>query len=80
MSDKTCIIRVENLTKAFGKNVVLENVSTEICQGDIISIIGPSGCGKSTFIRTLNMLETPTSGNIYLDGENFTDHKHNINK
>ena len=80
MNGKNCIIKVENMTKAYGSNIVLEKVSTEICQGDIIAIIGPSGCGKSTFIRTLNLLETPTSGNIYVDGENITDHKHDINK
>ena len=80
MSGKNCIIKVKNMTKAYGSNIVLEKVSTEICQGDIIAIIGPSGCGKSTFIRTLNLLETPTSGNIYVDGENITDHKHDINK
>ena len=49
-------------------------------QGDIIAVIGPSGCGKSTFIRTLNLLEVPTKGKIYIDGENITDKKHDINK
>lgn len=79
MSDKHCIIRVENLTKAYGKNVVLEKVNTEIDQGDIIAIIGPSGCGKSTFIRTLNLLEHPTEGKIFVDGDNILDKKHDIN-
>lgn len=80
MSDKNCIIKVENLTKAFGDNVVLEHLSTEICTGDIIAIIGPSGCGKSTFIRTLNMLEEPNEGAIYIDGINLCDKKVDINK
>lgn len=80
MSDKKCIIKVENLTKAFGDNVVLEDVSTEVNQGDIIAIIGPSGCGKSTFIRTLNLLEEPTSGTVYLDGVDLRDKKVDINK
>ena len=77
---KECIIKVENMTKAFGKDVVLENISTEINKGDIIAIIGPSGCGKSTFIRTLNLLEQPTEGAIYVDGEDITDKKVDINK
>ena len=77
---KECIIKVENMTKAFGKDVVLENINTEINKGDIIAIIGPSGCGKSTFIRTLNLLEQPTAGAIYVDGEDITDKKVDINK
>ena len=77
---KECIIKVENMTKSFGKDVVLTNISTEICKGDIIAIIGPSGCGKSTFIRTLNLLEQPTEGAIYVDGENIMDKKVDINK
>ncbi len=77
---KECIIKVEDMTKAFGKDVVLQGISTEICKGDIIAVIGPSGCGKSTFIRTLNMLEQPTNGTIYVDGVNIMDKKTDINK
>ena len=77
---KECIIKVENMTKSFGKDVVLKDISTEIYKGDIIAIIGPSGCGKSTFIRTLNLLEQPTEGAIFVDGENITDKKVDINK
>ena len=77
---KECIIKVENMTKSFGKDVVLKDISTEIHKGDIIAIIGPSGCGKSTFIRTLNLLEQPTEGAIYVDGENIMDKKVDINK
>lgn len=80
MNDKNCIIKVENLTKSFGDNVVLENINTEVNQGDIIAIIGPSGCGKSTFIRTLNLLETPTAGDIYIDGVDLMDKGVDINK
>lgn len=75
-----CIIKVENMTKSFGKDVVLKNINTEICKGDIVAIIGPSGCGKSTFIRTLNLLEQPTEGAIYVDGVNIMDKKVDINK
>jgi len=77
---KECIIKVENMTKSFGKDVVLKGICTEINKGDIIAIIGPSGCGKSTFIRTLNLLEQPTEGAIYVDGENIMDKKVDINK
>ena len=78
--NKECIIKVENMTKAFGKDVVLEGINTEINKGDIVAIIGPSGCGKSTFIRTLNLLEQPTGGAIYVDGENIMDKKVDINR
>lgn len=77
---KECIIKVENMTKSFGKDVVLKEINTEIYKGDIIAIIGPSGCGKSTFIRTLNLLEQPTEGAIYVDGEDIMDKKVDINK
>ncbi len=80
MSDKNVILKVDSVTKAYGDNVVLENVSTEVCKGDVIAIIGPSGCGKSTFIRMLNMLERPDSGTIYMDDVNLMDKKVDINK
>lgn len=66
------LIKVENLSKSFGDNVVLKNVNMQIEKGEVIAIIGPSGCGKSTFIRTLNQLEELTAGAIYLDGEDIT--------
>ena len=77
---KECIIKVENMTKSFGKDVVLKGINTEIHKGDIIAIIGPSGCGKSTFIRTLNLLEQPTEGAIYVHDVDITDKKVDINK
>lgn len=77
---RECIIKVENMTKSFGKDVVLKDINTEIYKGDIIAIIGPSGCGKSTFIRTLNLLEQPTAGAIYVHDADITDKKTDINK
>lgn len=65
------MIQINNLTKKYGDLTVLENLNTQINDGDVISIIGPSGCGKSTFIRCLNRLETPTDGEIIVDGENI---------
>ncbi|GGM19806.1 arginine transport ATP-binding protein ArtM [Paraliobacillus quinghaiensis] len=74
------MIKVENLTKKFGENEVLSNISTEIKKGEVVSIIGPSGSGKSTFLRCINLLEKPTEGTILVDEENLTDPKTNILK
>jgi len=61
------MIRTLNLSKHFGDLVVLKNITATIRKGEVISIIGPSGAGKSTFLRCLNLLETPTGGEIYID-------------
>ncbi len=73
------IIKVENLHKSFGDNNVLRGIDLNIEQGDVVVIIGPSGSGKSTFLRTLNLLEQPTSGKIYFEGTDITDPKTDIN-
>ena len=62
------IIRVEHIEKSYKTGAPIRNVSFELNQGDVISVIGPSGTGKSTFLRCLNHLETPTSGQIIVDG------------
>lgn len=67
------MIDVRNLTKQFGDNIILNDVSEHINKGEKIVIIGPSGAGKSTFLRCLNMLETPDSGNIFFNGIDVTD-------
>ncbi len=74
------MIKVDNLTKKFGNNEVLRNISTSIAKGEVVSIIGPSGSGKSTFLRCMNMLETPTSGKIVFDQQDLTDSKTPVNK
>ena len=74
------MIKVENLSKNFGKLKVLKNISTAINKGEIISIIGPSGSGKSTFLRCINKLEEPTEGHIYIDDMDLMDKKTDINK
>ena len=61
------MIRIERLSKHYGSLKVLDNISTEIHRGEVISIIGPSGTGKSTFLRCLNLLEHPTSGSISME-------------
>ena len=79
MTTNDTIIKVEALEKAFGKVEVLKGIDIEIKKGEVVVIIGPSGCGKSTFLRTLNLLETPTGGNIYFEGTDITNPKTNIN-
>lgn len=74
------LIEVNNLCKQFGDHVVLNGIHTEIKQGEVVAIIGPSGCGKSTFLRSLNLLEVPTSGTICFEGTDITDSKVDINK
>ncbi len=74
------MIIVENLNKKFGELEVLRDISETILDGEKIVIIGPSGSGKSTFLRCLNLLETPTSGTITIDGVDITDPKTDINK
>ena len=63
MSDKkNVLIEVKDLCKSFDDVKVLNGISTTISQGEVVAIIGPSGCGKSTFLRSMNLLEEPTSG------------------
>ncbi len=67
------MISVKDLHKSFGGVTVLDGISTQVERGDVVCIIGPSGSGKSTFLRCLNRLETPDSGQILLDGVDLTD-------
>ncbi len=81
MNDKKTLIEVSHLSKHFadGKIKALDDINTEIKQGEVVVVIGPSGSGKSTFLRCLNLLEVPTSGHIYFEGVDITDKKNNIN-
>lgn len=74
------IIKVEHLSKKFGENEVLKDINYEIKQGEVVVIIGPSGSGKSTFLRCMNLLETPTSGQILFEGQDITNPKNDIFK
>lgn len=67
------MINVENVSKTFGKLTVLNNISMEIKKGEIVAIVGPSGSGKSTLLRCMNLLETPTSGKIFINEIDITD-------
>ncbi len=78
MKDDNIIIHTEHLNKTYGDEVVLEDINIDIKKGEVIAVIGPSGCGKSTFIRTLNLLEKPTSGDIYFDDICITDKKTDV--
>lgn len=73
-------ISVQNLVKKYGNNTVLNDISISIKEGDVVCIIGPSGSGKSTFLRCLNRLEEPTSGDIIIDGAHLMDKTTNINQ
>ena len=72
------MIAVEHLTKRFGNNLVLDDISETIQEGEKVVVIGPSGSGKSTFLRCLNLLEEPTSGTITFEGTVITDPKVDI--
>ncbi len=76
-----CLIEVKNLCKFYedGKIKALNNISTGIKRGEVVVVIGPSGSGKSTFLRSLNLLEKPTSGTITFEGKEITSPKTNIN-
>ncbi len=74
------MIEIKNLEKAFGKLEVLKGITTTINKGDKVVIVGPSGSGKSTFLRCLNLLETPTGGEIWFEGQQINAPKVNVDK
>ncbi|MBQ2257056.1 MAG: amino acid ABC transporter ATP-binding protein [Lachnospiraceae bacterium] len=74
------MLEVKNLHKTYEKQEVLKGISTTVKKGDVIAVIGPSGCGKSTFLRSLNLLEVPTDGQILFEGTDLTDKKVDINR
>ena len=74
------MIKIKDLKKRYGELEVLKGISTEIKEGEVISVIGPSGSGKSTFLRCINRLEEPTSGKIWVNGKNIMENGVDINK
>ena len=74
------LFKIQNLQKKFGDLTVFDGLNETICKGDVVVIIGPSGGGKSTFIRCLNLLEQPTAGKIYFEGEDITAKGFDVNK
>mgnify|MGYP000956167768 CR=1 FL=1 len=74
------MIQVKDLRKKFGKNLVLDGITTNVYKGDVDVIIGPSGSGKSTLLRSMNLLEKPTGGKIFFEGVDITDPQINIDE
>nr|WP_288295341.1 amino acid ABC transporter ATP-binding protein [uncultured Granulicatella sp.] len=72
------VISIQNLSKTFGTNEVLKDISFEVKQGEVVTIIGSSGSGKSTLLRCVNLLEKPTSGKIFYNGQNILEHDKSI--
>ncbi len=74
------LIKIENLKKQFGDNVVLRDINFYVEEGEVVTLIGPSGSGKSTLLRCINLLEMPTSGSIFVDGLNILSHLNELSK
>ncbi|MGN0301386.1 MAG: amino acid ABC transporter ATP-binding protein [Anaerotardibacter sp.] len=74
------MVSIQHLEKSFGDTKVLRDVNIEVQKGEVVVVLGPSGSGKSTMLRCINLLEQPTSGHIYIEGEEITGPKTNINK
>ncbi len=79
-ADGQVLFEIRDLCKSFGETEVLKHINTTIRQGEVVVIVGPSGSGKSTFLRSLNLLEEPTAGQILFEGQDITDPGTNINK
>lgn len=80
MSERDSIISIQHLSKSFGDNEVLKDVNIEVAKGEVVCVLGPSGSGKSTMLRCINLLEKPTGGHIFIEGEEITDPKTDVNK
>jgi len=80
MNEDGSLVRLENIHKAFGDNLVLKGVDFSVKPGQVVVLIGPSGSGKSTLLRTINLLEEPTEGRVLFDGTEITDIRTNVNE
>lgn len=80
MEDRNVLLKVSHLSKAFGDLEVLKDINMEVHEGEVVCIIGPSGSGKSTFLRCINQLETPTSGEVFYRETDLCDSKADIRK
>ncbi len=74
------MIEVNHLKKSFGKLEVLKDINMNVNEQEVVCVIGPSGSGKSTLLRCMNLLEEPTAGDIFIEGDKLTDSKTNINE
>ena len=80
MTADNVLFEIKGLKKNFGNLEVLKGIHTTIRKGEVVVVIGPSGSGKSTFIRCLNLLETPTEGQIFFEGSCITDKGYAVHK
>ena len=80
MSEQDSMVSIQHLSKWFDDVEVLKDVNIEVAKGEVVVVLGPSGSGKSTMLRCINLLEKPTGGHIYIEGEEITNPKTDINK
>ena len=71
-SSPEVVVSIKNLQKSFGDNVVLRDVNLDVHRGEVVVVLGPSGSGKSTMLRCVNLLETPTGGQVFFEGQEMT--------
>lgn len=80
MSESAIMVSIRHLSKSFGETQVLRDVSVEVARGEVVVVLGPSGSGKSTMLRCINLLEKPTGGRIFIEGQEVTGATTDINK
>ncbi len=79
-ADKDVMVSIQHLSKSFGPTEVLKDVNIDVKRGEVVVVLGPSGSGKSTMLRCINLLETPTGGHIYIEGDEITGAGTNVDK
>ena len=80
MADTDIMVSIQHLSKSFGETEVLRDVNCDVKRGEVVVVLGPSGSGKSTMLRCINLLEKPTGGHIYIEGEEITSSNTNVDK
>ena len=80
MADSDVMVSIQHLSKSFGETEVLRDVNVDVKRGEVVVVLGPSGSGKSTMLRCINLLEKPTGGHIYIEGEEITGPNTNVDK
>ena len=80
VAESDVMVSIQHLSKSFGDTEVLRDVSVDVLRGEVVVVLGPSGSGKSTMLRCINLLEKPTGGHIYIEGEEITGPNTNVDK
>ena len=80
MADSDIMVSIQHLSKSFGETEVLRDVNIDVKRGEVVVVLGPSGSGKSTMLRCINLLETPSGGHIYIEGQEITGPNTNVDK